>query len=359
VQRPQDPEGTRDRAGPHMKVLVCSYVFAPLVGGIETVSELVAKDLLALGVEVRVVTDTPAASPADDRGLDVLRRPGMRQLMDAFRWADVVLHSNISLRYAPMHLLVRRPALVVHHTWARRQDWSIAWQDRLKRLYCWTAHCYAVSEALAADFANPTGVLANPYDDSAFPYAAGTAAREAGSVLFVGRLGPDKGPEVLLEALALLAARGRRVRCALVGEGSSRAACEAIIASGGLGEHVTLLGKRQRAEALTLMRSSDILVVPSVWQEPFGLVALEGLASGCRVVGSSVGGLPEAIGGCGKLVPARDPAALAEVIAAMVDEPQLGRATPSAVSEHLQSHRRHVVAQRYLDVLRRIAGENR
>ena len=58
--------------------------------------------------------------------------------------------------------------------------------------------------------------------------------------------------------------------------------------------------------------STKILVVPSRYDEPFGVVALEGIACGCVVVGSAGGGLPEAIGPCGLTFPNGDATALAE-----------------------------------------------
>jgi glycosyltransferase involved in cell wall biosynthesis len=62
------------------------------------------------------------------------------------------------------------------------------------------------------------------------------------------------------------------------------------------------------------MAAARVVAVPSVWQEPYGLVAAEAVALGRRVVASDIGGLPEACGGKATLVPAGDAGALARAL---------------------------------------------
>jgi glycosyltransferase involved in cell wall biosynthesis len=68
------------------------------------------------------------------------------------------------------------------------------------------------------------------------------------------------------------------------------------------------------------MAAAACVVVPSVWQEPYGMVAAEAVALGRRVVASDVGGLPEACGGKAVLVPPGDAGALAAAIEKMTDD---------------------------------------
>ena len=93
------------------------------------------------------------------------------------------------------------------------------------------------------------------------------------------------------------------------------------------------------------------MVVPSVWEEPFGIVALEGLACGCVPVVTRSGGLPDAVGACGVVVPKNDAPGLADELGRLVaDEPARRRLLAHA-PEHLARHTRDRVARRYLEVI--------
>jgi glycogen synthase len=99
-----------------------------------------------------------------------------------------------------------------------------------------------------------------------------------------------------------------------------------------------------------ILNQHRILVVPSRYNEPFGTAALEGIACGCVVVGTAGGGLKEAIGGCGRVVPNADPAALAEALASLLCDPTAAAELLRAAPGHLAAHTIECVAQRYLEV---------
>ena len=101
-----------------------------------------------------------------------------------------------------------------------------------------------------------------------------------------------------------------------------------------------------------MLRRHRIVVVPSLWAEPFGMVALEGLASGCVIIGSDQGGLPEAIGPCGLTFPNGDVNALAEKIEMALADRRIASYLLDGVEPHLAKHRPAFVAGRYLDVMR-------
>src|SRR2546430_13578700 len=67
----------------------------------------------------------------------------------------------------------------------------------------------------------------------------------------------------------------------------------------GIQHHVIFAGPKRGAELAEILNRHQILVVPSRYDEPFGVVALEGIACGCVVVGSSGGGVPPGLGRCG------------------------------------------------------------
>lgn len=128
-------------------------------------------------------------------------------------------------------------------------------------------------------------------------------------MLYAGQLIRGKGVQVLLEAMARLdASRTLDV----VGTGNMEGRLKAQAERLGLGERVRWRGFVDNAR--DWMAAAACVVVPSVWQEPYGLVAAEAVALGRRVVASDVGGLPEACGGKAVLVPPGDAAALAAAL---------------------------------------------
>ena len=75
-----------------------------------------------------------------------------------------------------------------------------------------------------------------------------------------------------------------------------------------------------RAELPALLRTADVFVVPSRWPEPSPLTVGEALATGLPVIASRIGGIPEAVGDAGILVPPDDPAALAGALRGLIDD---------------------------------------
>jgi glycosyltransferase involved in cell wall biosynthesis len=105
-----------------------------------------------------------------------------------------------------------------------------------------------------------------------------------------------------------------------------------------------------------ILNEHRLMVVPSRWQEPFGIVALEGIACGCVVVGSEDGGLRDAIGPCGVTFPNGDAKALAQTLFRLLtDEGRLSGYRTGAEA-HLSRHRKAEVAKSYLEVFARAIG---
>ena len=128
-------------------------------------------------------------------------------------------------------------------------------------------------------------------------------------LLFAGQLIRGKGVQLLLEAMA----RMRMPRTLdVVGTGNMEAELKAQAERLGLVERVRWHGYQPNPQ--DWMRAAKCVVVPSFWQEPYGLVAAEAVALGRSVVAFDIGGLPEACGGKATLVPPGDVDALARVL---------------------------------------------
>jgi glycosyltransferase involved in cell wall biosynthesis len=329
-----------------MRILLMTHLFAPSIGGIETMSLLLARAFTAAGNEVRIVTATPSEAATHDHGFSVLRRPDPPALLRACRWADVCFHNNISLAFAWPALLLGKPWVVTTQTWIARADGSLGWRERLKRVLLHRAHSFAISRAVGRSLPVPSVVIPNCYDPDTFRPALDQTGHPANDLIFVGRLVSDKGVDLAIAALDRLRERGLQPNLTIVGDGPERQRLEMQVASHGLGAQVTFSNALQGAALARALQGHPIQLVPSRWAEPFGIVALEGAACGCIVLGSRDGGLAEAIGPCGATFPNGDTDALASLIEATLG----GRISICEESRrtHLLNHTPAVVAGGYL-----------
>jgi D-inositol-3-phosphate glycosyltransferase len=136
-------------------------------------------------------------------------------------------------------------------------------------------------------------------------------------ILFVGRMDPVKGLDLLLRAVALLAHRPTLKLVVVGGSGTEdeMKRSQALVARLGIEGQVDFRGSVAQEELPSFYQAADVCVVPSHY-ESFGLVAIEAFACGTPVIGSMVGGLPTVIrdGENGLLVPWRQPSEFAERI---------------------------------------------
>jgi glycogen(starch) synthase len=141
-------------------------------------------------------------------------------------------------------------------------------------------------------------------------------------VLCVGRLVPQKGIEYLIRAVPMIAERSPNAKIVIVGEGWLRDHLEYIARSTRHHWKVNFTGFIPDSDLIALMKSADVLVVPSIY-EPFGIVALEGMAAGVPVVASRVGGLAEVVehDRTGIFVYARSPESIAWGVTRVLSDP--------------------------------------
>ncbi len=138
-------------------------------------------------------------------------------------------------------------------------------------------------------------------------------------VLFVGRLVPEKGLDVLISALPRVFSDGTDVKLVVVGEGPQKEAYGQMARDHGFPDKVLFAGHLDDWTLRVLYRVADVTVVPSKF-EPFGIVALEAMAARCPVIVSSVGGLKEIVdnGGTGLCLPFDNAEAFASAIIRMI-----------------------------------------
>ena len=335
-----------------MKILIDSPAFLPQVGGLEINVANLAEQLARRGHEITVLTRTAGDGTDGDSPFRVVRRPGPREILRQVRWCDVFFQANVGLRGLWPLLLVRRPWVVSHHSWYRRPDGRIAWQDRLKRrLLPFASASIAVSRAIAEDLGSPAVVIPNPYRDGLFRLLPGI--ERSGDLVFLGRLVSDKGVDILLDALFRLAGEGLHPRLTVIGEGPEAPGLREQAARLEIADRVDFFGTRTGMELVELLNRHRILVVPSRYNEPFGIVALEGIACGCVVVGSAGGGLKDAIGPCGRTFRNGDPEDLARVLGDLLRHPETWAEHLEHASSHLARHTAAGATAAYLEEIER------
>jgi glycosyltransferase involved in cell wall biosynthesis len=323
-----------------MNILVSSPVFAPSVGGAEIVTEILARAFADAAHEVCVITRTRCDQP-DAYPFRVVRGSSPRRLFREVARTDIFVHSGLSLYAVWPLLFLHRPWVVISHIWL-----GAGLRARIKRRLIRWSWPVCVSSALAQDFCCRAVVIPNPYRAEIFrPIAEVPRDR---NFVFVGRLIPDKGADVALEALAILRRRSIHASLTLIGSGPSEHELRTLTHDLDIGEQVTFTGPLPPDAVARELNRHQVLIVPSRWQEPFGVVALEGIACGCVVLGSSSGGLKEAIGPCGCTVPNGDAKALAQEMEKFVTAPDTLQKYREPARAHLEKHQPPIVAAAYL-----------
>ena len=167
---------------------------------------------------------------------------------------------------------------------------------------------------------------------------------DRGYAVFVGRLSHEKGVEVLVRA----AAQVPELQVRVVGDGPERGRVVRL-ARELQADNVSFLGQLPRPDALEEIRGARCLVLPSIWEEPMGLVLIEAAALGVPIIGSNIGGTPEVVvPGTGFLFARADVSALATSLRDAASKPMIWRARGRAARLHFE---RNFTAERAYDSL--------
>jgi glycogen synthase len=332
------------------RVLILSWEYPPIVeGGLARHVRKLAEQLVAQGHDVHVLTRGGGHLSADEvrHGVQVhrVREPDFpKDDLDAFiSWVD---HMNEDMRAAGAELVEEiAPELVHSHDWlvagaARKlaRDAGVPWlvtvhATEYGRHQGWVdkhpqSHIHAVERRMVrgadrvitcshymrrhvADVfgipASKVTAIANgidPSDLQTVPDLPRLRARYARPderlILLVGRLVYEKGFHLALDALPGLVERLGNVRFLIAGSGTAEAELKEQAERLGLMEHGSFVGWTGDDELHSLYRIADLCLVPSIY-EPFGLVALEAMASGCPCIVADTGGLREVVPGGGRV----------------------------------------------------------
>jgi glycogen synthase len=379
------------------RVLILSWEYPPIVaGGLARHVRKLAEGLVRQDVEVKVLTRGAKDTPAHElvEGVEVHRVPETTtpRDLDAFlAWVDRMngdmlaagreliedvdlVHGHDWLVAEAADALAREAGVpyltTIHATeFGRHQGWVDKHpQSHIHAVEKWMArradHVITCSHYMRGHVADVYGldedritVIPNGIDpDDLQPVGdldalrARFAAPEERLVLLVGRLVYEKGFQLALDALPGIIKRLGDVRFLVAGSGTHEAQLKAQAHKLGLDEHGTFLGWIGDDVLHSLYRIADLTVVPSIY-EPFGLVALEAMASGCPCIVADTGGLREVVPNrdVGLRFRAESPRSLAHWISRVLTDEELRDRLVTEASEH-------VLRFDWADIARQTAG---
>lgn len=174
-------------------------------------------------------------------------------------------------------------------------------------------------------------------------------------LVVVAQLRPQKALEVLLDAFAAVLEAVPETHLAIAGDGERRAALEAQARALGLTHRIHFLGRRNDVDAI--LRAGDLAVMSSDF-EGTPLVAYECIANRIPLVATAVGGLPDIVqdGRTGRLVPPRDPPALAAAIVELLRDPRRRAAIAAAAAEHEDEFTIATATSRFVALYQQLAA---
>jgi glycogen(starch) synthase len=368
-----------------MRALILSWEYPPLIeGGLARHVRKLAENLPERGVDVHVLARGREEDPLEEErgGVTIHRVREPKRPRDLGEFVAWIEHMNADMLAAGVEVGDRFDFDVVHgHDWlvasagdhlanrfraplvvtihateyGRHQGWIEKhpqsyihgvehWMaNRAERVITCSAYMrehvsdiYGLEEARVAVIPNgidPSELV--PVDDLE-ALRARFADRDELLVLLVGRLVYEKGFQLALEALPGLIERVVGVRFIVAGSGTAEQELRRQAHELGLDDHGTFLGWIGDDVLHSLYRIADLTVVPSIY-EPFGLVALEAMASGCPCLVSDTGGLREVVPNedVGLRFRSRDPDSLATMAERLLTDGTLRDRLVAEASEHV------------------------
>jgi glycogen(starch) synthase len=385
-----------------MRVLILSWEYPPLIeGGLARHVRKLAENLVAQGIDVHVLArgldESPQEEELDGVMVHRVREPERpRDLSEFVTWVE---HMNADMLAAGVEVGDRYDFDLVHgHDWlvavagdhlanrfrcplavtihateyGRHQGWVDKHpQSHIHGIEKWMANradsviaCSAYMREHISDVYGleeqriaviPNGI--DPADlvpvDDLDTLRSRFAAPDERLVLLVGRLVYEKGFQLALEALPGLIERVGNVRFIVAGSGTAEHELREQATRLGLDEHGTFVGWIGDDVLHSLYRIADLTVVPSIY-EPFGLVALEAMASGCPCLVADTGGLREVVPNddVGLRFHSRDPDSLGQMAERLLTEDDLRDRLVAEASEHVLSFDWADVARQTADLYR-------
>ena len=370
-----------------MKILLYSSVFWPSLGGVETITATLAENIVRLGQECIVVTETPSEQE-DNRSYRVVRRPKLRERFELTRQCDLVHSNGASIAMFPFAKLNNKPFIWTHNGYQVSCVDGLGWVDgeaapmtpipsliyhfQKKGLIQFLRESVKLGirryvalqvdlNIAATEWVAKRQPLKNqivsytPYPLNQFKLSKGGVSKKY-DFIYVGRLVSEKGVPDLIKAFHLLLSspNGREKKLAIVGEGNIRSNLEKLVAELKITDNVFFLGSQYGKDLLEIIARSQIAVVPSVWEEPMGGVALELLAAGKNIIVSEFGGHAECVGNAGLKFKNGDYQSLCECMIKLLTDESLAKQQLENASIQVKLFDELNLTQKYVNIYQSI-----
>ena len=306
-----------------------------------------AKGFSEKDCQVSVFTNIASeSSELNGFGFDIIRKWSLLKLFKEVRKSDVFIEANFSLKTALVGLLLRKKWVIIHHG-----IYDNTWKGALKRhLTKLVGLNICVSQFVANHIKGKSIVIPNFYNSKLF---RNTNIERNRDIVFLGRLVNDKGADILIKAIELLNKKDRLVTATVIGRGPEYYNLKSLVEYLGLESTISFTGALSGDELVNALNQHKVMVVPSLCEEAFGVVVLEGLACGCKLIVSNRGGLPDSIGRLGLIYKAESIEALAEALEKMLYI-NIFNANEVEVQNYLSIHNESSIVNRYLEAITKI-----
>ncbi len=326
-----------------MHILIFSTVFYPVLGGIENLTLNLSKEFVKNGHQVKVITYQKQNEPLAD--IEVYYAPSFIKTAKLFLWCHVYYMPNISLKGVwPLLINPRKRWIISQNDFSLTKRKSLLSLTKLFLLR-FTTKNISVSKSVAASLKTPSEIIYNCYDDDVFKLQ-NTGERTLDFV-FVGRLVSQKGCDTLIKACYNLQ---QPFTLTIVGDGPEMKKLKRLAQKLNLTNQITFAGTLDSVKIAEILNQHKVLVIPSNGKEGFGIVVLEGLACGCRIIAAEAGGLTESVGEFGRLFQSGN----VEQLNLLLKEALLNINQPNysfeETTKYLSNYKTCIVAQKYLSI---------
>ncbi|MGK7394477.1 MAG: glycosyltransferase family 4 protein [Candidatus Cyclobacteriaceae bacterium M3_2C_046] len=272
-------------------------------------------------------------------------------MVKAHQWADVIFENNICLRLAWPASILQKPKVIALRTWIARSDGSVSKIDQIKLHYLkFARQVIAVSDKVRQKSWTKAHVIGNPYRINLFNRK--TSIKKDRDFVFMGRLVSDKGADMAIKAIfELIKSDYRDITLTLVGNGPEMENLQALAKDLNIKKNIQFTGALKGENLVNCLNEHKYILVPSVWEEPFGNVVLEGMACGCLPIVSNGGGLPDAVGQAGIIFERGNLKDMVTVILNLLSSKEIEDKIRKKMPEHLKEHHPAKVAKKYLDII--------
>jgi glycogen(starch) synthase len=367
-----------------LKVTFYTHDWAPSVGGIQTVYTALANGISFWSkshagdpIEVTLITQSPAEGMDDSRlSFAVVRRPGLRKLIDQIRSANVLHVAGPAILPLTIGWILRKPTVIEHHGYqsicpnglliygpdhsvcpghfmAARYSKCICcnsgiegWGRSLRSLFLtfvrrWLAKKATVNVSPSRHNRTRielpcTQIIHHGVPEPRITGYTAFESQQAPSTNFayIGRLATEKGLPVLLRACRELSLAGLNFHLKIVGDGPERPALEKTAEVFGLRTHTEFVGPVALGAMPELLANVAAVVMPSVCEDVAPLVAIEQMMQGRLLIASDIGGLSETVDGVGLKFPAGDDGALADCMRRVIENPGFATQMGEKAKQH-------------------------